>query len=107
MLGVGIGVLLAILNAMWGENIKARADGLKLQHEEEPRCTSGSSTKKPCPYQPRPALPEALWDSVVRGVFTLPAETLLFTGHAHRGVCRPLRAGSAPLAPLVWRGRSR
>lgn len=37
-----------------------------------------------CPYQPRPALPEALWDSVTRGVFTLPAETLLFTGHAPR-----------------------
>lgn len=37
-----------------------------------------------CPYQPNPALPEALWDSVVRGVFTLPAETLLFTGHAPR-----------------------
>jgi sulfur dioxygenase len=35
-----------------------------------------------CPYQPHPALPEALWDSVTRGVFTLPPETLLFTGHA-------------------------
>ncbi|NML16627.1 hypothetical protein HHL10_16715 [Azohydromonas sp. G-1-1-14] len=35
-----------------------------------------------CPYQPRPAMPEALWDSVTREVFTLPAETLLFSGHA-------------------------
>jgi sulfur dioxygenase len=35
-----------------------------------------------CPYQPRPALPEALWDSVMREVFTLPGETLLFSGHA-------------------------
>jgi len=37
-----------------------------------------------CPYQPRPALPEALWDSVMRDVFTLPEETLLFSGHAQR-----------------------
>jgi len=37
-----------------------------------------------CPFQPRPALPEALWDSVTRDVFTLPAETLLFSGHAQR-----------------------
>jgi sulfur dioxygenase len=37
-----------------------------------------------CPYQPRPALPEALWDSVTHKVFTLPAETLLFSGHAQR-----------------------
>jgi sulfur dioxygenase len=35
-----------------------------------------------CHWQPRPALPELLWDSVTREVFTLPAETLLFTGHA-------------------------
>lgn len=35
-----------------------------------------------CPYQPHPALPEALWDSVTRSVFTLPPETLLFTSHA-------------------------
>ena len=38
-----------------------------------------------CPFQPRPALPEALWDSVSRQVFTLPGETLLFSGHAARG----------------------
>lgn len=37
-----------------------------------------------CPYQPRPELPEALWDSVTRDVFTLPEETLLFSGHARR-----------------------
>ena len=37
-----------------------------------------------CPFQPRPALPEALWDSVVNDVFKRPAETLLFTGHATR-----------------------
>ncbi|MGV8891628.1 MAG: hypothetical protein ACOH2K_01480 [Burkholderiaceae bacterium] len=37
-----------------------------------------------CSFQPRPALPEALWDSVMQKVFTLPAETLLFSGHAHR-----------------------
>ena len=35
-----------------------------------------------CPYQPRPALPQALWDSVTREVFALPGETLLFCGHA-------------------------
>lgn len=38
-----------------------------------------------CPYQPRPALPEALWHSVTQRVFTLPAETLLFGSHARQG----------------------
>jgi glyoxylase-like metal-dependent hydrolase (beta-lactamase superfamily II) len=38
-----------------------------------------------CPIQPCPALPEALWDSVHEQVFTLPPETLLFSGHARRG----------------------
>ena len=38
-----------------------------------------------CPFQPRPALPEALWDSVSHRVFTLPGETLLFSGHAAQG----------------------
>ncbi|MBP6765118.1 MAG: hypothetical protein KA141_08985 [Rubrivivax sp.] len=38
-----------------------------------------------CPFQPRPARPEALWDSVTRSVFTLPGETLLFCGHARQG----------------------
>lgn len=37
-----------------------------------------------CPFQPRPALPQALWDSVTQQVFMLPAETLLFCGHAQR-----------------------
>lgn len=37
-----------------------------------------------CPFQPRPALPEALWDSVMREVFTLPNETLLFSAHARQ-----------------------
>lgn len=31
-----------------------------------------------CPYQPQPAQPEVLWDSVRQRVFTLPDETLLF-----------------------------
>lgn len=35
-----------------------------------------------CPYQPHPALPDALWDSVNRKIFTLPNETLLFYSHA-------------------------
>lgn len=38
-----------------------------------------------CPFQPRPAVPEALWHSVSREVFTLPGETLLFSGHAAQG----------------------
>ena len=40
-----------------------------------------------CPHQPRPALPEALWDSATRQVFSLPGETLLFSGHANQGRC--------------------
>lgn len=50
-----------------------------------------------CPFQPRPALPEALWDSVTRQVFTLPAETLLFSGHA-----RQSRAVSNVLEQRRW-----
>ncbi len=50
-----------------------------------------------CPYQPRPALPEALWDSVVNGVFRRPSETLLFTGHARRA-----RAVSNVLEQRRW-----
>jgi sulfur dioxygenase len=50
-----------------------------------------------CPQQPRPALPEALWDSVHRDVFTLPAETLLFNGHARQG-----RAVSSVLEQRRW-----
>jgi len=50
-----------------------------------------------CPYQPMPALPEALWDSAVNGVFRRPAETLLFTGHARR-----CRAVSTVLEQRRW-----
>jgi sulfur dioxygenase len=50
-----------------------------------------------CPFQPRPALPEALWDSVVNDVFMRPAETLLFTGHATRS-----RAVSNVLEQRRW-----
>jgi glyoxylase-like metal-dependent hydrolase (beta-lactamase superfamily II) len=50
-----------------------------------------------CPFQPRPALPEALWDSVVNDVFKRPAETLLFTGHARRS-----RAVSNVLEQRRW-----
>jgi sulfur dioxygenase len=38
-----------------------------------------------CPHQPRPALPEALWDSVTGQLLPLPDETLLFHGHAPAG----------------------
>ena len=50
-----------------------------------------------CPFQPRPALPEALWDSAVNDVFRRPAETLLFTGHARRS-----RAVSNVLEQRRW-----
>ena len=50
-----------------------------------------------CPVQPRPALPEAMWDSATRHVFTLPGETLLFCGHATRG-----RAVSSVLEQRRW-----
>jgi sulfur dioxygenase len=50
-----------------------------------------------CPFQPRPALPEALWDSVTNSVFELPDETLLFSGHARRG-----RAASTVFEERRW-----
>lgn len=50
-----------------------------------------------CPHQPRPAEPEALWDSVTQRVFTLPDETLLFAGHAQRA-----RAVSTVLEQRRW-----
>ncbi|MBT9490506.1 MAG: hypothetical protein IV093_23615 [Rubrivivax sp.] len=50
-----------------------------------------------CPVQPHPALPEAMWDSVVNDVFNRPAETLLFSGHAHRS-----RAVSTVLEQRRW-----
>jgi hypothetical protein len=42
-------------------------------------------------------LPEALWDSATRQVFTLPGETLLFCGHAAQG-----RAVSNVLEQRRW-----
>lgn len=58
-----------------------------------------------CPHQPRPASPEALWDSVTRKVFTLPNETLLFCNHARHArmvssvleqrCCHPWFAGAS------------
>lgn len=50
-----------------------------------------------CPHQPRPAAPEALWDSVHERVFTLPDETLLFAGHERRA-----RAVSTVLEQRRW-----
>ncbi|RPH40424.1 MAG: hypothetical protein EHM87_22180 [Burkholderiales bacterium] len=50
-----------------------------------------------CHIQPRPALPEALWDSVVNDVFKRPAETLLFSGHTTRS-----RAVSNVLEQRRW-----
>ncbi|MGQ9723827.1 MAG: hypothetical protein ACUVVU_00415 [Tepidimonas sp.] len=38
-----------------------------------------------CEAQPVPSEPEALWDSVVRRVFGMPSETLLFAGHVKQG----------------------
>ncbi len=35
-----------------------------------------------CPRQPAVLLPQAMWDNVMRKVFTLPPETLLFSAHA-------------------------
>lgn len=50
-----------------------------------------------CPYQPLPAAPEALWDSVTQRVFNLPDETLLFAGHERRA-----RAVSTVLEQRRW-----
>ena len=50
-----------------------------------------------CPHQPVPAQPEALWDSVMQRVFTLPDETLLFAGHERRA-----RAVSTVLEQRRW-----
>lgn len=50
-----------------------------------------------CPHQPKPAAPEALWDSVTQRVFTLPDETLLFAGHE-----RHARAVSTVLEQRRW-----
>jgi glyoxylase-like metal-dependent hydrolase (beta-lactamase superfamily II) len=50
-----------------------------------------------CPHQLRPAAPDALWDSVTQRVFTLPNETLLFSGHERRA-----RAVSTVLEQRRW-----
>lgn len=50
-----------------------------------------------CPQQPRPAAPEALWDSVTQRILTLPDETLLFAGHEQRA-----RAVSTVLEQRRW-----
>lgn len=50
-----------------------------------------------CPHQPQPVLPEALWDSVRQQIFSLPDETLLFSGHA-----REARAVSTVLEQRRW-----
>lgn len=50
-----------------------------------------------CPHQPRPAAPQALWDSVTQRIFTLPNETLLFSGHALQA-----RAVSTVLEQRRW-----
>lgn len=50
-----------------------------------------------CAHQPRPAQPEALWDSVTQRLFTLPDETLLFAGQEQRA-----RAVSTVLEQRRW-----
>ena len=50
-----------------------------------------------CPHQAQPQVPQALWDSVIRKVFTLPDETLLFAGHEERA-----RAVSTVLEQRRW-----
>jgi len=50
-----------------------------------------------CPHQPVPAAPEALWESVIQRIFTLPNETLLFAGHEQRS-----RAVSTVLEQRRW-----
>ena len=50
-----------------------------------------------CPHQPRPAAPEALWDSVTQKIFSMPDETLLFAGHERRA-----RAVSTVLEQRRW-----
>lgn len=57
----------------------------------------GLLTVTACPHQPRPAAPEALWDSVTQRIFTLPDETLLFAGHEQRA-----RAVSTVLEQRRW-----
>lgn len=96
----------AALDALGAPRVQHRApagtDTLVFGHEHvrvlptpghTPRCLSflwrdrlfcgGLLAVDGCPQQPRPAHPQALWDSVTRTVFALPPETLLFSSHAH------------------------
>jgi len=57
----------------------------------------GTLAVNTCPHQPKPAEPEALWDSVTRQIFTLPDETLLFASHE-----RQARAVSTVLEQRRW-----
>lgn len=50
-----------------------------------------------CPHQREPAQPALLWDSVTQRIFTLPDETLLFSGHGHHA-----RAVSTVLEQRRW-----
>lgn len=50
-----------------------------------------------CPQQPYPADAAALWDSVSHRIFTMPDETLLFSGHERRA-----RAVSTVLEQRRW-----
>lgn len=50
-----------------------------------------------CQHQPTPAVPEELWDSVTQRIFTLPDETLLFSGHDRRA-----RAVSTVMEQRRW-----
>jgi sulfur dioxygenase len=50
-----------------------------------------------CPQQPYPADAAALWDSVTHRIFTMPDETLLFSGHERRA-----RAVSTVLEQRRW-----
>lgn len=50
-----------------------------------------------CPQQPYPADAAALWDSVSQRIFTMPDETLLFSGHERRA-----RAVSTVLEQRRW-----
>lgn len=42
----------------------------------------GLLTADACPHAPAVQQPQAMWDNVMRKVFTLPPETLLFSAHA-------------------------
>lgn len=50
-----------------------------------------------CPHQPRPSDAAALWDSVTQRIYTLPDETLLYTGHDPRA-----RAVSTVMEQRRW-----